>query len=567
MVGYSTRHVPALRNGVQGTAKRKLGAIGGKVALIALATTALIGCSMRPQPITQAEHFQRAEADYKALYQSYVPMSGPLTLSEAIARALKYNYDAELAKTEVTLQEKQLDLAMVQMLPRLAATGGYDWRNNDDAAESVDERTKLQSLDYSYSEAPGHGTAGLELSWNILDLGVSYFQAKQQGYRAYVAVERRRKVINSIVKGVQEAYWNAVAADRLLPRLDPLLAEAQHILDESRESSRDKLQPALQALDFQNDMLQIIGQLEHMQTDLNTAKVQLASLINVPIDTPVDFASMQIAVPPMRNEVDPRRLETLGLVLRPELREEAYQEKIDLQDVNKEIVKMLPGFNFLSSVNFDSNQYLWNSTWGDFGVQATYNLVNLIEGPKAISAARTTVEVSRIRRLALSVAVLTQVNLGYQEYVSAQRDLSIAQQIDDVQRQIAIASRNEEASHSQSEAEHVRRELSSMASEFAFDRSVAQVHTALANLYTSTGVDLVPPSVDTDDLKTLTAKVQTAIAGWEAGDLPDADLPASWQKQVLASTGPAYPAPAQPKQTSDAQPLTVARVETAGTDK
>ena len=51
---------------------------------------------------------------------------------------------------------------------------------------------------------------------------MSYFQARQQGYRALVAVERRRKVIDGIVKGVQDAFWKAAIADRLLPRLDPV---------------------------------------------------------------------------------------------------------------------------------------------------------------------------------------------------------------------------------------------------------------------------------------------------------------------------------------------------------
>ncbi len=37
------------------------------------------------------------------------------------------------------------------------------------------------------------------------------------------------------------------------------------------------------------------------------------------------------------------RLEDIGLTLRPELRIEAYQKKIDQQDIYKEILKMLPG--------------------------------------------------------------------------------------------------------------------------------------------------------------------------------------------------------------------------------
>jgi outer membrane protein TolC len=523
--------------GIQPAAGR-LGLTGATM----LSAVWLAACAVKPEPISQAEHLKRAQDDYKTLYSTYVPLTAPLTLPDAIARALKYNYDAQLAKTEETLQDRQLDLAVAQMLPRLAANAGYSWRNNDNAAESVNEFTRTPDLDYSFSEEPSHATASLELSWNLLDVGVSYFQAKQQGYRTYVAVERRRKVIDGLVKSTQEAYWKAVAADRLMPRLNPLLVDAQHMLDNAREASRENLVPPLQGLDFQQNMLSVVGQLEHMRTDLNTARVQLASLINVPSDTPIQFAPMDLDMAAPTSRIDPQKLEALGLAMRPELREEAYQEKIDQQDVYKEIVKMLPGVGILGSLNYDSNRYLYNPNWAQLGVNATFNLVNLIEGPKAIAAAKTSVEVSHQRRLALSVAVLTQVNLSYQDYLASAQDLDIAKQIDEVEQKIRVASANASRAQEESEADRVRRELASMVSEFTYDRAIAQVHTALTNLYTSVGVDLVPPNAETDDLPTLSRRVKSAIAGWEAGQLPELAMamampaPAAAQAVPVAGT-------------------------------
>jgi outer membrane protein TolC len=531
--------------------------------LTLLSAAVLSACAIKPEPISQAEHFKRAQDDYNTLYSTYVPLTRPLTLSDAISRALKYNYNARLSKTEQTLQERQLDLAMAQMLPRIAANAGYTWRNNDNAAESVSELTKERSLEYSFSEQPSHATASLELSWNMLDLGVSYFQAKQQGYRTYAAVERRRKVIDDIVKSTQEAYWKAVAADRLLPRLKPLLVEADKMLENSREASRQKLVPQLQGLDYQQNMLSVVGQLRRMQTDLNTARVQLASLIDVPTDAPIQFAPMELDMSTSAAKTDPRKLEALGLAMRPELREEAYQEKIDQQDVYKEIVKMMPGVGVLGSLNYDSNRYLYNPNWAQLGVNATFNLVNLIEGPKAIAAAKASVEVSHQRRLALSVAVLTQVNLSYQEYLAAVEDLDIAKQINDVEQQIRVASANEASAQEESEADRIRRDLASMVAEFSYDRTIAQVHTALTNLYTSVGVDLVPPNADTDDLTKLSERVKVAIAGWEAGQLPDIamSLPAASSfapanAAAAAGAGASAPAAAMAP-TAVAQPVAV----------
>lgn len=514
----TTTNLPATRPGRRCPAWR--------FGVAAVPALLLAACSIKPQPITVPEHFARAEADYSTLYAKYVPVTAPLTLPEALARALKYNYDAQLAKTQMTLQEQQLDLAMVQMLPRLATTAGYNLRSNDNAATSISEITRRQSLEPSFSEEPSHGFASLQFSWNMLDLGVSYFQAKQQGYRTYIAVERRRKVINSITKSVEEAYWKAATAERLLPRVGPLLAQAERILAASRRSRRSGAAPPLQMLDFESAMLTVVGQLRRLQTDLNSAKVQLAALVNVPADAPLALAQPDRKPLFRTQRVDHRQLEEVGLAMRPELREEAYQEQIDRQDVYKEIIKMLPGVGILGSLNYDSNKFLFNPTWGAVGAQATFNLVNLVQGPRAIAAAQTGVEVARIRRLALSVAVLTQVNLSYQEFLSAQEDLDTAQQIVDVQGEITTASHNAALAQSQPESERIRRDLSSLIAELSRDRALSTVHSALASLYISAGVDLVPPSVDnTADLEKLSSDVSQAIAGLEAGELPKAEIP------------------------------------------
>lgn len=494
--------------------------------LAAIAVLALAGCALEPDPITPEEHFQRAREDQSVLESSYLPVKGPLTVEEAIARALKYNYDAQLAKTEVTLQERQLDLALSQMLPRIAANAGYSWRNNDNAAQSVSERTKIQSLEPSFSEEPEHHTADIQFSWNLLDVGVSYFQAKQQGYRAFVAVERRRKVLDSIVKDVEAAYWKAMAADKLIPPIEDALARAERVVEASHQAHQDELQPPLVALDFQQSMLQVIGQLRRMRNELRAARMQLATLINAPPTTALATEPVDDPMQLPKVALDRTRLEALSLAMRPELREEAYQEKISRQDIYKEMIKMMPAIGILGSLNYDSNKYLTNNTWGELGVRATVNLVGIIQGPQAIKMARASVDVAHARRLALSVAVLTQVNMGFQNYLNSLDNLEAAGRIQKVQQQIATASNNASIAQAQSDAERVRRTLTAMVTEMERYRAIVDLHTTLANLYTAVGIDIVPPTADFSDLDVLTAQVKRSIVDWEAGRLPEIDVPA-----------------------------------------
>lgn len=487
----------------------------------AAALLAVSACSLRPAPISPAEHLARAQADRQVIDSNFVPFSGDLSLAEALARAIKYNYEAQLAKLETTLQERQLDLALAQMLPRVAADAGYTSRDNYNATENVSVLTGRRSLEPSYSEERQRGTADIVFSWNLLDVGVSYFQAKQQGYRTLIAVERRRKVLDGIVKSVTETYWRAAAANAILPQLDGVLARASRMLDSSRTASERNLQPPLQLLDYQQALITVVGELRRIRNDLAAARIQLSSLINVPADAPVRLTTSPAVM--TETTADTRTLEDIALALRPELRIEAYQERIDRQDVYKEILRMMPGVGILAQANYDSNKYLFNNTWGELGVRATFNLVNLINGPKAIAAAQTGVEVDRLRRLALSVALLTQVNLTYQQYLNALDDLKTAQQIAAVGLQMERVTRNASAAGAQSESDAVRHQLTALVVRLERDRAMARTHTALAGIYSAVGIDLVPPTADLNDLPTLTRQIDDTIRGWAAGRMPAAD--------------------------------------------
>jgi outer membrane protein TolC len=483
---------------------------------------ALSGCGyIVPKPMTLEENVTRAQADRKVIDAGYVPLNGPLTLSEAIARALKYNYDAQLAKEEINLQEKQLDLALSQMLPRLAANAGYDGRTNYNAATSIDVRTQLPSLAYSYSTQPSYFSADLTLTWNALDLGMSYFQARQQGYRALIAVERRRKVIDNIVRSTAAAYWRAASAAQLLPQIEPMLKQARDILAASREASAQNLQTPLALLDFQQNMVIVLSELERLRNDLTAAHIELATLINVPSNQPINYAaSMPEDLSPLFG-VNNHQLENIGLAMRSELRVEAYQQKIDQQDVYKEILKMMPGIGVIAGFNYNSNNLLYNATWGEIGIRATFNLFNIIQGPKAIAVARNAVELSNQRRVALSVAILSQINLAVQDYANALEAYKTAQEVDRVGQQIGRVANNVSEAGAQSEADRIRRQLTVLTTRISRDRAQVRVLAALASIYSATGMDLVPAGAELQDLPALTNQVDHAIVGWERGQLPD----------------------------------------------
>jgi outer membrane protein TolC len=508
-----------------------------RAILLALAIATLLpmlaGCGMvRPDAMTFEENAARAKADRKVIDVNYVPLTGPLDLAEAIARALKYNYDAQLARAEITLQERQLDLAAAQMLPRLAANAGYDARNSYNAAQSINVFTQQPSLVYSYSTEPQYSTLDLTLTWNALDLGLSYFQAKQQGYRVLIAVERRRKVIDNIVRSTANAYWRAQSAAVILPRLDPLLDTARKALEASRAASALNLQSPLNLLDFQQNMVIVLSELERIKNDLASARIELATLINIPNSQTVTFVETPESFSPYL-AIDNHQLEDIGLALRPELRIESYQQKVARQDVYKEALKMLPGVSVIAGFNYNSDNLLYYSTWGALGMRATFNLFNLIQGPRAMAAAKEAVALAEQRRIALSVAILSQINLSITDYVNALDAYKTAQEVDRVGQEIGRVADSATEAGAQSETDRVRRQLTVLTARVSRDRAQTKVLASLAAIYASTGMDLVPAGAEFRDLPTLSEMVRRSIRRWMAGQLPEL-LPA--QSSAVTAT-------------------------------
>ena len=512
-------------------------------AALALALALTAGCTIRPEPLSDDEHRARVAEDRKAIASEFVPVSAPLTLPEAIARALKYNYENRLALMESVLQDRQLSVANFAMLPRLAVNAGYSARDNDLASVSQDvypERHPREN-NYQTSNDRAHHFADLTFTWNLLDFGVGYYQARQQADRVLVARERRRKVVNNIVKEVTAAYWRAATAERLLPQVRPVLARAEQALRASRSIEQDQLQPLIPTLEYRRNLLQVVGQLRKLAADLEVSKAQLAGLINVPAGAPLPIAV------PSRSEALPgamqaslEQLETVGLHYRPDLREEAYQARIDRLGVRKEMIRLLPGLSLLGSTSYDSNSYLLNRTWAEAGVRATWNLVNLAAGPSTIDAAEAQVEVDLWRRRALSIAAIVQINVAWQQYRRALDGYDSADALNDIEGKLLRAVANAETAEAQSGFDRIRRELSALSAQLDRDRALAELYAALANVYVSVGIDPYDGPIDGVELPEMTRTVAGNLALWRAGRLPEVALKAATE----AAAPPAAPATA-----------------------
>ncbi len=241
------------------------------------------GCAVTREPLTSQEVEQRVEDDVMAMQADQQPVGvEPITLHEAMARAIMYNLDHRLKMMEITLANKNLDVSRYDLLPEITASAGYSARDNELASYSESMADGTESLTSSTSQEKSNFTADLKVVWNVLDFGVSYLRTQQEADQLYILEERRRKVVQNIIQDVRYAYWRAVCAERLVSQMANLLEKSKSALKRSKAMSSEGLTSPKESLEYQRALLENIRLLWEIIQRLSPAKVELASLMNLP---------------------------------------------------------------------------------------------------------------------------------------------------------------------------------------------------------------------------------------------------------------------------------------------
>lgn len=253
-----------------------------KAALIGIIGLAVVGCTTTPTPFTQEEiDTFAADKRRRAIAEDQAPVTRSIDLYEAMARALKYNLDHRLEMSEVALRYAELSDGQFDMLPDLVARVDWGDRSNIPFQSSITTDGEVSDILTSSSD-PGSYYTDLELGWDILDFGLSYYRSKQNADRVMIAEEQRRSTINRVIEDVRTAYWRAVAAERLLGPLASLEKRAEQALQSAKRQVASGEGDQLEALRYQREMYETVRRAQSIRRDLSVAKNQLAALMNIP---------------------------------------------------------------------------------------------------------------------------------------------------------------------------------------------------------------------------------------------------------------------------------------------
>jgi outer membrane protein, multidrug efflux system len=488
------------------------------VSVAALCAIGLSGCIISPKPFSASDTQMRVAMDLSAMFADQEPLTKPLTVHEAMARAIAYNLEARLRVMEHALSQRQIDSASMEMLPRMAADAGFVGRDNVSAASSESLISRRQSLEPSTSQDRNKRVADLNVVWNVLDFGVSWIGAEQQADRSLIAEERRRKVIHNITQDVRSAYWRAAAAERLLGRIDRLMVRIRQAQASSAEMEQSGMGDPLEALTYRRALVDSLRQLETQRKELALARTELSALINLPPGSTLRLAASGA---PLRARLasEPQRMEELALALRPELREEDYQVRISSAEGRKALLSLLPGLQLSGGAHADSNSFLVNNNWADYGLKVTWNLLRLFSGPAVVAAAEAGEDVAVARRRALTMAVLAQVHVARADYADAHRQYRHSVELDQLDRQILAQLRNRETTGSGGELATIQAELSALQSALRMDLAAADLRNAFGRIHVTVGADPLPQILEGTDIATLARSLAETEARWSQGEV------------------------------------------------
>ncbi len=488
---------------------------GSFAAIAALGLFLLAGCSVTPTKLSDKEVRDRVSGDQMKMYWEQELLYKPVSFEEAVARALKYNLDYRLKLMESTLALGISDLSHYDMLPNLVASAGYSQRNNDSGGNSVNIDTGIVSLSNSTSQERAHMMRGIEFSWNALDFGLSYYRAKQQADQYLIAEERRKRVAQNILQDTRSAYWRAVGAQRLVRQADTLHERVQTALMRSREAEAQGLLPPREALTYQRLLLDAVQLLAARRQELVIAKRELAALMNVTPGT--DFTVLEVEEPQLAPvPYNVAELEEIALTNRAELREENYKIRITADDARRQLVTLLPGISLTAGMQYDSNKYLYNNDWSEVGARVTFNLFKVLSLPAMRDVHKAQVAADQGRRLALSMAILTQVRVAVERYRLALSDLDIARESNKVDQRLAAYAQAALSTRAESELELIRAEARALNSEYQRYSAYATAHAAFGRIYNSLGLDVLPEELKSDSVADLAQAIAMHVEAREA---------------------------------------------------
>lgn len=260
-----------------------------------------------------------AEQSPASALRQPVPGALPLTLDEAVARALRDGQEVSLARTQVEFAETQITAARAEALPQVNLTAAYtrtfkspfdssqeitipdELRFEPDPALPLEERVR-----YLEQNAPNAGLAGIGGLFGDLPFGqknaytatVNFSQLLYSGGQVGAALRIADHVRDAaalqlaedaadVRREVRTAYYQALLAQELAAIADEGLAQAERVFAYEQQRREAGQVAGLDVLRAEVSRDNLRPQLVEARNALELALLNLKRLVDLPLEQPI----------------------------------------------------------------------------------------------------------------------------------------------------------------------------------------------------------------------------------------------------------------------------------------
>ena len=413
------------------------------------------------------------------------------TLSACIGDAMKNNLDLKVEELQLAVEQENKTAAMLGMLPQLQMNYELKTRTNEPGATSIDLKTGETSLQYSRSSEKTEHTYDMELAYSTLDFGMAYFNSVQAQDRILLAKNQKERVAQDLRMDVAAAYFDVVASQDAINTTRSLLERSKGIDTIFQNLKEAKNIDQLRLLDERKRYIELERRMMEFERRHEDACVRLRALMGylpleeLTVDTTL-LSQMNFNQLP-----DVETLELAALRKRPELSGMDIQQHINILEARKAILNMIPTVKAFTDWQYSSNPLLYNQSWWEIGMRASYDLLKLpskVMEYRAIGAKSDELE---LRTKALTIAVMAQVRLAHSDWMEAQQMFQYDDKVYNVYRQsLEMARKTFDAGSALSRVEMNRMELEAAEKYIARTQSLSNCYLAYYRLINTVGAAL-----------------------------------------------------------------------------
>lgn len=349
-----------------------------------------------------------------------------LTLDEAIRIGLERNLEAQVKLLEFAVQEETLTAAYMKLIPKLMVNGATTWRNKNTGAFSESLVAGIPPAPLSIGLEQRSKNWEFNLTWNILDFGVSYYKARQEADKVLVQSFEYERIRQNLILEVVRKYWklaSEIKGDQCAKAAEefslPVLERVQ------QQVERGNLSPLLGSR-MSSEILEKVRILQENHKQYLSTLSEFRNLLGLPPEVEIKLADMDEIIADLELP-DVSELEEISLLYRPELYSRDMQEAAWADEVRSSLLQIFPELAPFTSKNFDSNRFLLFHHWWMIGLRASWNLYGIPDKIAMAEVAQKQKELNRKNRILQSLSIITQVNLAYNLYYNELENYRTAQ--------------------------------------------------------------------------------------------------------------------------------------------